>query len=174
MISNEAPLCLRSESERLRAKDGRRIFPTPCALKTVETLRALRERQREKKERKRTHIILRGRNDEDDDVMLLLPRFFAEEEEENPVVRSRFARGEMKDFIQLKVFQSAFAIQRNARILSSRECVVSLRRASAVRKRRDAKRQRPNVKTSDGSRLVRASPGNGNRSKISPTPRSCS
>jgi hypothetical protein len=64
---------------------------------------------------------LRGRNDEDDDdMMLLLPRFFAEEEDDaNPVVRSRFARGEMKDFIQLKVFQS-FAIQRNARILLTR------------------------------------------------------
>jgi len=74
------------------------------------------ERDREREERrKRTHIILRGRNDEDDDdVMLLLPRFFAEEDDANPVVRSRFARGEMKDFIQLKVFQSAFAIQRNA------------------------------------------------------------
>ena len=63
---------------------------------------------------------MRGRNDEDDDdMMLLLPRFFAEEEEENPVVLSRFARGEMKDFIQLQVFQS-FAIQRNARILLTR------------------------------------------------------
>jgi len=46
--------------------------------------------------------------------VMLLPRFFAEEDDANPVVRSRFARGEMKDFIQLKVFQSAFAIQRNA------------------------------------------------------------
>ena len=52
-------------------------------------------RETEKEERKRTHIILRGRNDEDDDDMILLPRFFAEEEEEddaNPVVLSRFAR----------------------------------------------------------------------------------
>ena len=85
-----------------------------CALKTVETLRIRCERDREREERKRTHIILRGRHDEDDDDVMLLPRFFAEENDANPVVRSRFARGEMKDFIQLKVFQSAFAIQRNA------------------------------------------------------------
>ena len=72
-ISNKEPLfALRSES--LRERDGQRIFPTLAALKTVEKLQVARETERER--RKKTHIILRGRNDEDNDVIRL--RFFAE------------------------------------------------------------------------------------------------